>query len=273
MAVKLYGLNKTTLIDYPGKVAATIFTRGCNMRCPYCHNPDFIESSDIPDLFTWSDIMKYLKKREHLLGGVCLTGGEPLLHNDLPELIAEIHSLGLSVKLDTNGALPEKLRDVNVDYIAMDIKTSLEKYSELGFTGEDTELAGRITESIRIIKESDVPHHFRTTVVPGFVDVNVIDSIINMIEGEKRYVLQGFRPGITYDPKFSDMPAPEPALLEQMQEMFEAQGISLIAGFRYRFCLESDLESFTFFDFFNRIRNLVFEGEAFRGHLERLVYL
>ena len=87
MGEKLYGLNKTTLIDYPGKVASTIFTRGCNLRCPYCHNPDFVSCcEDIPDLFKWSEIVDYLKKRSGLLGGVCITGGEPLIHDDIPEL-------------------------------------------------------------------------------------------------------------------------------------------------------------------------------------------
>ena len=226
MGEKLYGLNKTTLIDFPGKVAATIFTRGCNMRCPYCHNPDFVEGGYIPDLFTWPQIMEYLNKRAHLLGGVCFTGGEPLLHDDLPDLIAEIHGLGLSVKLDTNGALPAKLRTVKADYIAMDIKTSLENYPKLGFTGNDTEIAGRITESIRIIKESGIPHHFRTTVVPGFVNTGVITEIIKMTADEPRYVLQGFRPGNTLDPAYSDIPAPDPLLLEKMQAMFEEQGIA-----------------------------------------------
>ncbi len=196
------------------------------MRCPYCHNPEFIENTKVPDLFTWTGITDYLQKRAHLLGGVCITGGEPLLHDDLPDRIRDIHSLGLAVKLDTNGALPEKLRTMKADYIAMDIKTSLNKYSRLGFTGDNSEIGGRITESIRIIKESGIPHHFRTTVVPGFVDIDVIKEIIGMIEGEKRFVLQGFRPGITYDPAFSELPAPPPVLLEEMKDLFEKQGIS-----------------------------------------------
>ncbi|HAK45157.1 MAG TPA: anaerobic ribonucleoside-triphosphate reductase activating protein, partial [Spirochaeta sp.] len=200
MAEKLYGLNKTTLIDFPGKVASTIFTRGCNLRCPYCHNPDFVSGTDVPDLFTWGEITDYLKKRSHLLGGVCITGGEPLLHDDLPDNISDIHGLGLEVKIDTNGTLPDKLRHLKVDYIAMDIKTSLEDYVRLGFTGDDSELAGRITESIRIVKESGIPHHFRTTVVPGFVSIKVIKDILKLVEGEGTYVLQGFRPGNTLDP-------------------------------------------------------------------------
>ena len=225
MAEKLYGLNKTTLIDYPGKVASTIFTRGCNLRCPYCHNPDFVTAVDIPELYSWSEIMDYLKNRAHLLGGVCITGGEPLLHDDLKDNIADIHRIGLSVKIDTNGTLPEKLRLIDADYYAMDIKTSLEQYPKLGFSGRDSEIGGRITESIRLIKESGRPHHFRTTVVPGFVTDTEIKEIIKMIEGELDYVLQGFRSGITLDPSYSDVLPPEPAVLEGMQSLFTEAGI------------------------------------------------
>ena len=225
MAEKLFGLNKTTLIDYPGKVASTIFTRGCNLRCPYCHNPDFVTPKEMPDLFTWAEIIDYLNNRAHLLGGVCITGGEPLLHDDLPDMVSDIHSIGLSVKIDTNGTLPEKLRKIEADYIAMDIKTSLEDYTKLGFTGRDSELAGRITESIRLIRESGKPHHFRTTVVPGFVSEVEIKKIIPLIEGEKEYVLQGFRPGITLDPDYTDVVPHEPAVLERMQALFKDAGI------------------------------------------------
>lgn len=225
MSEKLYGLNKTTLIDYPGKVAATIFTRGCNMRCPYCHNPDFVSGGPPPDLLTWDELSDFLKKRARLLGGVCITGGEPLLHDDLGEIIAEIHSLGLSVKIDTNGTLPEKLRTIKADYIAMDIKTSLSSYDQLGYTGDETELTGRLTESIRFIKESGIPHHFRTTVVPDLVSNDDISEIIRLIEGEKSYVIQGFRPGQTLDPAWSDKPAPEPDLLESMKAQFKEKGI------------------------------------------------
>ncbi|MDC7227312.1 MAG: anaerobic ribonucleoside-triphosphate reductase activating protein [Spirochaetales bacterium] len=228
MSEKLYGLNKTTLIDYPGKVAATVFTRGCNLRCPYCHNPDFVTGAEIPDLYNWKQITDYLQKRAHLLGGVCITGGEPLLHDDLPQNIADIHSIGLEVKVDTNGTLPDKLRGLKADYIAMDIKTSLNQYRRLGFSGNASELAGRIQESINLIKESGIAHHFRTTVVPGFVSEDVIKDIIKLIEGETDYVLQGFRPGNTLDPAYSEVLAPEPAYLDNLQAMFESANINCV---------------------------------------------
>jgi pyruvate formate lyase activating enzyme len=226
MSEKLYGLNKTTLIDYPGKVAATIFTMGCNMRCPYCHNPDFVSGEAPPDLIRRKELVEFLKKRARLLGGVCITGGEPLLHDDLGELVSEIHSIGLGVKLDTNGTLPEKLREIKADYISMDIKTSLNSYNKLGYTGAISELSGRLLESISYIMNSGIPHHFRTTVVPGLVAKADISEIIDLIDGENYYVLQGFRPGHTLDPAWSDKPAPEPALLESMKNQFEERGIS-----------------------------------------------
>jgi len=225
MAEKRYGLSKTTLIDYPGKVAATIFTRGCNMRCPYCHNPELIFGEASPEMLDWDSISAFFKKRSRLLGGVCITGGEPLIHDDLSEKIAEIHELGLNVKLDTNGTLPEKLRNTKVDYIAMDLKTSLGTYDRLGYTGAPSELIGRLKESIRYIRESGIPHHFRTTVVPGLVSKEDITEIIKLIDGEHLYVLQGFRPGETLDPKWSELPAPDVEILESMKEQFENSGI------------------------------------------------
>ncbi|MDC7125878.1 MAG: anaerobic ribonucleoside-triphosphate reductase activating protein [Spirochaetales bacterium] len=225
MSEKLYGFLKTTLIDYPGKVASTIFTRGCNLRCPYCHNPDFVNGVETSELITWQEIMNYLKKRSNLLGGVCITGGEPLIHNDIAEKISDIHSIGLPVKIDTNGTLPDKLRTLKVDYIAMDIKTSLDNYKNLGYTGNDSELAGRITESIRYIKESGIAHHFRTTVAPGFINKNIINSIINLIQDEKYYVLQGYRAGATLDPAYSEKTPYPPSELIEMQSMFIKAGI------------------------------------------------
>ena len=231
MAEKLYGLNKTTLIDYPGKVAATIFTRGCNLRCPYCHNPELINGPPSDEMLSRTEIVNYLKKRAGLLGGVCITGGEPLMHDDLGGLISEIHGFGLKVKLDTNGTLPEKLSRTDADYIAMDLKTSLTRYKELGFTGDDSELVGRLKESIRYIRESEIPHHFRTTVVPGLVGLEDIREFISMIEGENCYVLQGFRPGQTLDPSYAELRPPELQLLEEMKRLLDDAGI--ICTLRY----------------------------------------
>jgi pyruvate formate lyase activating enzyme len=140
MALSSLGLIKTSLIDFPGEVAAVLFTFGCNLRCPYCQNPALVTGPPPRDFISREEVRAFLKKRKDVLGGVCITGGEPLLHSDLGELIGEIKSLGLKVKLDTNGTIPERLREANVDYVAIDFKTSLEKYRLL--TG--TEIGGTL---------------------------------------------------------------------------------------------------------------------------------
>lgn len=228
MQKKLFGLVKTTLIDYPGEVASTIFTRGCNLRCPYCHNPDFVTNTNEGYLFTWDAILDFLKKRAKIIGGVCITGGEPLLHKDLPEKIEEIHSLGLLVKVDTNGTLPECLKKIKADYLAMDIKTSLKNYSSMGYTGNNNLLIDKITESIEIIKKSKIPHHFRTTIVPGFVNEDTIKEIIKLVKGENYYVLQKFRAEKTLDPGLANLiPFPQKDL-ESMKNLFISAGINCI---------------------------------------------
>ena len=135
--MKIYGLQKTTLLDYPHEVASTIFIFGCNFRCPYCHNPELVKDTGKIEPIEWSEVLKFLKKRKNHLGGVCITGGEPLLNEELINIVKEIHSIGLKVKIDTNGSKPEFLKKLNADYIAMDIKTSLEKYSMIDYKGSN----------------------------------------------------------------------------------------------------------------------------------------
>ena len=128
MALKKLGFIKTSLLDFPGQVSAVIFTPSCNLRCPYCHNPELVSGSLPPDLIQKETVLQHLEKRKSILGGVCITGGEPLLHPELPDLIESIHSLGLKVKVDTNGTRPDKLPPLKADYLAMDIKTDPKKY-------------------------------------------------------------------------------------------------------------------------------------------------
>ena len=111
------GIQKSTLLDFPGEIASTLFTLGCNLRCPYCHNPELVESINTSTLLSWDTIIKYLKKRKNVLGGVCITGGEPLLTPQIEDIIKEIHNLGLKVKIDTNGTLPETLKNLRVDFV------------------------------------------------------------------------------------------------------------------------------------------------------------
>jgi pyruvate formate lyase activating enzyme len=189
----IQGFQKVTLLDYPGEVASTLFTYGCNMRCPFCHNPELVTGSmGSETAFGPEEIYAYLEKRKNLLGGVCITGGEPLIHDDLDVMIAKIQELGLKVKLDTNGILHEKLKKLKPDYIAMDIKTSPRKYPDLGFTGKSN--AGELAaESASWIIASGIDHEFRTTVVPELVTADDIREIVRLIKGAKRYFLAQFR--------------------------------------------------------------------------------
>jgi pyruvate formate lyase activating enzyme len=190
------GIQKVTLIDFPGVIAATLFTGGCNFRCPWCHNwglvdPEIVEKS--PEL-TEEEIETYFRSRAGKIGGVCITGGEPTLQGKyLNPFLFRCKDLGLKVKLDTNGYEPDILKSYIerglLDYVAMDIKNTYEKYPvTAGLNFVDT---ARIERSIRIIRDSGIPHHFRTTVVPGIVDPDEISSMAKMI-GEP-IVLQEFR--------------------------------------------------------------------------------
>lgn len=192
------GLQKLTLIDYPGKIACTVFTVGCNFRCPFCHNPELVDR----DKFNLSGIVEeknffaFLETRRGLLDGVCVTGGEPTLYGDLPQFIQKIRGFGFSVKLDTNGTNPGMLKSLIsgkiIDYIAMDIKTEIGSYEEV--VGVKVS-PGDIAESIKIIMASGLDYEFRTTVVPGLHTKENILNLAESIRGAKKYYLQQFRPG------------------------------------------------------------------------------
>ena len=187
------GLLKTTLLDYPQHVAATIFLGGCNFRCPFCHNSDLLEGTD--GLFSKEEVLTFLKKRAGILEGVCITGGEPTLHRDLEPFIREIRSLGLLVKLDTNGYRPDVLKDLCnknlLDYVAMDIKNSREHYGRtIGIEGYDT---GNVEQSVAYLMERHVPYEFRTTVVQEYHQRSDFEAIGRWIRGADRYFLQQFQ--------------------------------------------------------------------------------
>ena len=181
-----------TMLDYPGRVACTIFTYGCNFRCPFCHNATLV--IDEAQLFSENEILSYLNKRKGILDGVCISGGEPLLQNDIFDFIKKIKSLGLLVKLDTNGSYPERLREAIdsglVDYVAMDIKTSKENYSRVADTNVKIE---DIEKSVQILLESNIDYEFRTTVVRELHTKEDFVKISNWIKGAKRYFLQCFK--------------------------------------------------------------------------------
>lgn len=191
--MKIGGLQKTSLIDFPGKLSCVIFTQGCNFRCRFCHNETLVLPERFQPTLSLEDILAFLKKRAGLLEGVVITGGEPTLHTDLIDIIKTIKDLGYAVKLDTNGTLPHRVAPLIeqklVDYIAMDIKHELEHYDEITGVTVDT---GAILESIQMIRSSGVDYEFRTTIVPAFHHDQTIKNIAQTLSGSKRYVLQEF---------------------------------------------------------------------------------
>lgn len=194
-AVRICGLNKTTLLDYPGHVAATVFLGGCNFRCPFCQNGDLVLKPEGQPAIEKEAVMAFLRKRKGVLAGVCITGGEPTIERGLEELIEEIKDIGYLVKLDTNGYCPEVIRKLTekglVDYIAMDIKNDLKKYGgTVGIQGID---AGRIIDSIRWIINGKTDYEFRTTVVKELHGRKDMSAIGKAIKGAKAYFLQGYQ--------------------------------------------------------------------------------
>jgi len=215
------GLQKLTLIDYPNKIAATIFIFGCNLRCPYCHNPELIHESEAKKIKTYSkeEILRFLKERCDFLEGICLTGGEPTLSKDLPSLIKSIKKIGYAIKLDTNGTNPRMLKELLkkklIDYAAMDIKAPLERYEKVVNAPVNK---NDIEESINTIKKLG-NYEFRTTIVPGLLDKQDIIEIARWIKPARAYYLQQFRPINCLDKSYNKK---KPYPLEQLQEMRDA---------------------------------------------------
>jgi pyruvate formate lyase activating enzyme len=199
------GLRKLTLIDYPGHIAATVFTVGCNFRCPFCHNPELVSGSRyLVSGILEKEFFDLLKNRQGKLEGVCITGGEPTIQPDIVEFIEKIKSRGYKVKLDTNGARPDVLRRLYreklLDYVAMDIKSSLENYEKTTNSKIDKE---RIRLSVELIRNSGIDYEFRTTVVPGLHTERDFPEIVKWIKGSKKYALQAFEDkGKILDPRF-----------------------------------------------------------------------
>ena len=200
------GIQKLTLIDYPGKVAATVFTVGCNFLCPYCHNPELVDGKKIKDQprVSEQEVLDFLATRQGLLEGVCITGGEPTLFPDLPEFIKKLKDLGFLVKLDSNGSNPQMmeklLAEKLVDFIAMDIKAPLEKYKKVAGDKAVLENIQRSTELVRTAPD----YEFRTTVLPALHTKKDILSIGRWLQGAKKYYLQQFKPTKTLDSAFLD---------------------------------------------------------------------
>lgn len=192
--MKFYGMQKMTLLDYPGYVACTLFTGGCNFRCPFCHNAllvlDLDENYTIPE----EEVLAFLKKRQGLLDGVCVTGGEPLINKDIGNFLSKVKELGFKIKLDTNGTNPALLKELVsqnlVDYVAVDIKNSPEKYAEtVGLKSFDM---STINETVNFLMNGSVDYEFRTTVTKQFHTEKSMEEAARFIRGAKRYFLQNF---------------------------------------------------------------------------------
>lgn len=195
--MKISGLQKLTLLDYPGHLAAIVFLPGCNFRCPFCQNSSLVLKPGEEPEITKDELMGFLQKRSGILEGVCVTGGEPTLHPDLPELLASIRSAGYLVKLDTNGTNPDMLQSLLqnglVDYAAMDIKAGPENYHRVCGLKSDDILPEKINRSINLLKSSSIDYEFRTTVVRGLHTEQDFIEIADWIAGSKAYFLQSFR--------------------------------------------------------------------------------
>lgn len=200
--MKIGALQKTSLIEFPGRLSCIIFVRGCNFRCPYCHNPELVLPEKFPPLIDNSEVILFLEKRRKYLDGVVITGGEPCVDDDLIPFLRKLKMMGYAVKIDTNGSFPEVLRNLIqenlLDYIAMDVKGPPEKYSVVAGVKVDIE---RIKESISLIIKGRIPYEFRTTVVEEMLETSDFEGIGELIKGAGLFYLQHFRPSKAVDPK------------------------------------------------------------------------
>lgn len=216
--MQIYGLNKTTLLDYPGHVAATVFTGGCNMRCPFCQNSGLVLNPAGQPQIPETEVLSFLEKRKGILDGICITGGEPTLQADLADFICRVRAMGYLIKLDTNGYRPETLRRLLeqnlLDYVAMDIKASRERYG-IACGLPDMELAP-IEESVELLKKSRIDYEFRTTVVKGIHSGEEFTAIGQWLQGCSAYYLQSYRHSEQVMRPGYESFAPEE--LEQMRE-------------------------------------------------------
>ena len=220
--VEIKGIEKFSSRDFPGHISSTVFFGGCTFRCPYCHNSQLVlEPETIPSMAA-DYLLSYLDGRKGWLEAVCLTGGEPLLHEDLEDIIRVVRERGLLVKLDTNGSFPDRLEALLalglLDRVAMDVKAPLLRYREVTRSNIDLE---KIVRSIDLLRSSSVEYSFRTTVVPGFVGKEDVVEIGEWLRGAKSFVVQQFVPQTTIDPAFL---AIKPFSRAELEEIAAAAG-------------------------------------------------
>jgi len=222
--MKFSGLQKISLIDYPNKVASVLFTPGCNLRCPFCHNWRIVVDPKPPFLHE-AAALKILESRKKYVDAVVVTGGEPTMHKELPKFLAKLKARGFQVKLDTNGFYPEVLEEClpYVDYVALDVKTSLEKYKQLG-----TQDTAGLMRTVEILNTGKVPYEFRTTVVPEFVTSDDVERIGEIVKGAKTHAFQQFVPQETLDKKFEGVKPYAPETIAEFAETMKKYAENVI---------------------------------------------
>lgn len=225
--MKFSGLQKTSLIDYPNRVAAVLFTLGCNLRCPYCYNWRIVVDPK-PPFLNEETAIQILEERKRYVDAVVVTGGEPTIHKELPRFLKRLKEKGFAVKLDTNGLNAKILEEClpHVDYVALDVKTSMEKYSLVG-ARETAELM----RTIEILKAGKVEYEFRTTVVPKLVEEEDVIRIGETIKGAKNYALQQFIPGDTLNEEYKNLRPYSRETLEKMAETIQKYVDNIIMRF------------------------------------------
>lgn len=222
LKVAIGGVQKLSMVDYPGHVAAALFLIGCNMRCGYCHNPELV----LPDRYAQSipvdEVMIFLRSRVGRLDGVVISGGEPTMSEDLPELARMIKALGYDIKLDTNGTHPDMveamINEGTIDFVAMDVKGPLEKYVEIA--ARPVDLAA-IRQNVRLMIDSGIDHEFRTTVVREQLEVNDFHAIGELVRGADRFALQHFIPKGTISPQFTSFHTFSETEFQQAKQIME----------------------------------------------------
>ncbi len=217
--MEIKGIHKTSLVDFPGRISTILFAGGCNLNCRYCYNPELVNNSNSLKSESLEDILTFLKKRHGLIDGVVISGGEPTLHKDIKDLINTIKDVPLLVKIDTNGLNPKIIKELLenniVDYIAIDIKTSPEKYSSLTRKRVDF---SRIKSTIEIAKESGIDYELRTTCIPDFVTSEDLQKIKDQVGQVKKYYLQQFVNEITIDTSFKELDPYPVSVLKEFRE-------------------------------------------------------
>ena len=230
--IKISGIQKTSLIDYPDNIATVLFTQGCNMNCPYCHNPELISETNENEYLNLDNLWEFLDKRSGLIDGVVITGGEPLIQESIYDLLVKIKEYGLLIKLDTNGTnynLLKKIVDNNLaDYIAMDIKGPIKEYDKFCGINLNKAIIKNIDKSTELlIKSNNIITEMRTTVVPGMHDKNIMKKIAKRVSGVDKFYIQNFRPNKVNNPDFKSKRRYSEKELNEFKNIFKEENVEV----------------------------------------------